>query len=77
MLSQGLCPRGMSLNMFLELGSKERVVDLKRTRVNTQEDTGDIVLLKLPIGQGRLCLARLGLVRFFHISPYPRKGKEG
>lgn len=63
--------------MFLELGYKERVVDLKRTRVNTQEDTSDTVLLKLPMGQSRLCLARLGLVRFIHISPYPQKGKEG
>lgn len=62
---------------ILELGCNLRVIDLKRTRANTQEDTNDTVLLKLPTDRRKFHLVCLGQVRFIHTSPYPRKGKEG
>ena len=82
----------MSLNMFLKLGDKVRVVDLKKqnkkqktkqnktkqTRVNTQGCTSVTVVLKVFMGRNRLCfMCLLGLVRFIHTSPNRWKGKEG
>lgn len=76
-MNQGLCPRGTSMNMFLELDGMVRVVDLKRTRVNTP------VSEKVPMilhssnssrpGADLLRMSRLGQVHAYHSISLKRK----
>lgn len=76
-MNQALCPRGTSMNMFLELDGMVRVVDLKRTRVNTP------VSEKVPMilhssnssrpGADLLRMSRLGQVHVYHSMSLKRK----
>ena len=79
-LKQGLCQRGMRVNVLPELGYNVRVVYLKRTRVNRANDTSNkvpmIQLLKLLMARSRLMSGCLQLVKFIHISIFMERKRR-